>query len=76
MHISHNEFQSLGWDLALILFSSHVVPPLKVLTHQEKMLYCLKGQRGKGRHEHIMTQSLTFPSLKKSLFNIENVSME
>lgn len=55
LHISHNEFQSLGWDLVLILFSSHVMPSLKVSTHRENMLHCLKGQRGKDRREYILT---------------------
>lgn len=36
----------------------------------------LEGLRGKDGHEYAMTQSLTYSSLKKSLFNIENVSMD
>lgn len=40
------------------------------------MLHSLKGQKGKDRHEYIMTQSLASSSLKKSLFNIKNVSVE
>lgn len=35
-----------------------------------------EGQRGKDGRGYTMTQSLTFSSLRKSLFNIEDASME
>lgn len=74
LHISHNEFQSLSWDLVLILFFSDAI--IESFNSSGKYVVLFEGAEGQEQARNIMTQSLTFSSLKKSLFNIENVSIE